>query len=82
MYYKIRTNCSPAPTKDHNGARHSPNKCPDFDLDIDGLHPPRSHTNTAVVSVQEHFTPSEPEVFDSTESQAEDNTARESSDFI
>ena len=28
----------------------------DFDLDIDGPHPPRIHTNTAVVSVQEHFT--------------------------
>ena len=30
---------------------------PDFDPDIDGPHPPRSHTTTAVVSVQEHFTP-------------------------
>ena len=28
----------------------------DFDLDIDGPQPPRSHTNTVVVSVQEHFT--------------------------
>ena len=55
---------------------------PDFDPDIDGPHPPRSHTNTVVVSVQEHFTPSEPEGLDATESQAEDNTARESSDFI
>ena len=54
----------------------------DFDPDIDGPHPPRSHTNTAVVSVQEHFTPSEPEVVDATESQAEDDTAGESSDFI
>ena len=54
----------------------------DFDSDIDGSHPPRSHTNTAVVLVQEHFTPSEPEVLDATESQAEDNTAGESSDFI
>ena len=54
----------------------------DFDPDIDGPHHPRSHTNTAVVSVQEHFTPSEPEVVDATESQAEDNTAGESSDFI
>ena len=26
---------------------------PDFDPDIDGQQPPRSHTNTAVVSVQE-----------------------------
>ena len=55
---------------------------PDFDPDIDGPQPPRSHTNTAVVSVQEHSTPSEPEVLDAAESQAEDNTARESSDFI
>ena len=48
----------------------------DFDPDIDGPHPPRSHTNTVVVSVQEHFTPSEPEILDAAESQAEDNTAR------
>ena len=34
----------------------------DFDLDIDGPHPSRSHTNTAVVLDQEHFTPSEPEI--------------------
>ena len=54
----------------------------DFDPDIDGPHPPRSCTNTVVVSVQEHFTTSEPEVLDAAESQAEDNTARESSDFI
>ena len=55
---------------------------PDFDLDIDGPHPHRSHTNTVVVSVQEHFTPSESEVLDATESQAEDDTAGESSNFI
>ena len=55
---------------------------PGFDLDIDGPHPPRSCTNTVVVSVQEHFTPSEPEVSDATASQAEDNTAGESSPFI
>ena len=54
----------------------------DFDLDIDGPHPPRSHTNTVVVSVHENFTPSEPEVLDAAESQAEDDTARESSNFI
>ena len=35
-----------------------------------------------VVSVQEHFTPSEPEVLDAAEFQAEDNTAAESSNFI
>ena len=54
----------------------------DFDLDIDGPHPPRSWTNTVVVSVQEHFTPSEPEVLGATKSQAEDNTTGESSNFI
>ena len=54
---------------------------PDIDLDTDGPKPPRSHTNTVVVSVQEHFTSPEPEVLDAAESQ-EDNTARESSDFI
>ena len=31
----------------------------DYDPDIDGCHHPRRHTNTAVVSVQDHFTPSE-----------------------
>ena len=50
--------------------------------DIDGPRPPRSHTNTVVVSVQEHFTPLEPDVLDAAESQAEDDTARESSDII
>ena len=29
---------------------------PDYDLDIDGSQPPRRHVNTAVVSVQDHFT--------------------------
>ena len=55
---------------------------PDYDPDIDGLQHPSSHTNTAVVSVQEHFTPSESGILDATESQTEDNTAEESSDFI
>ena len=54
----------------------------DFDQDIDGPHPPRSHTNTAVASVQEHFTPSESDILNVAESQAEDNTAEESSNFI
>ena len=40
----------------------------DYDPDIDGPHPPRSCTNTVVASVQEHFTPSEPEILDATES--------------
>ena len=55
---------------------------PDYDLNIDGPQPPRSHTNTAVVPVQEHFTPSESEILDAAESQAGDDTADESSDFI
>ena len=54
----------------------------DYDPDIDGPQPPRHRTNTVVVSVQEHFTPSEPEILDAAESQAEDDAARESSDFI
>ena len=55
---------------------------PDFDPNIDGQHPSRSHTNTAVVSVQEHFIPSKPGFSNATASQAEDNTAGESSAFI
>ena len=35
-----------------------------------------------VVSVPDHFTPSESEILDATESQAEDDTAEESSNFI
>ena len=50
-------------------------------LDIDGPHPARSHTNTVVVSVQEHFTPLEPDVLDAAESQAEDDTTGESPNF-
>ena len=37
---------------------------PDFDPDIDGPNPPRTHNNTVVVSVQEHLTSPEPEVSD------------------
>ena len=55
---------------------------PDYDLDIDGPQPPRRHTNTVVVSVQEHFTPSGSEILDATESQVGDNTADKSSNFI
>ena len=54
----------------------------DYDPDIDGPHPPRRCTNTVVVSVQEHFAPSESETLDATGSQAEDNTAGESPTFI
>ena len=55
---------------------------PDYDPDINGPHPLRRRTNTAVVSVQDHFTTSESEILDVAESQAEDDTAEESSDFI
>ena len=55
---------------------------PDFDPDIDGPNLPRTHNNTAVVSVQEHLTPSEPEVLDATDFKAEEDTARESGLYI
>ena len=45
---------------------------PNFDLDIDGPNPPRTHNNTAVVSVQEHSTSPEPDVSDATNFQEED----------
>ena len=48
---------------------------PDHDLDIDGHQHPRRHTNTAVVSVQDHFPLSESEILDAAESQAKDRTA-------
>ena len=55
---------------------------PDYDPDIDGPPTPRRHVNTAVVSVQDHFTPSESEILDVTESQAEDYSAEGSPDPI
>ena len=55
---------------------------PDFDLDINGPKPPRLHKNTVGVPVQEHLSPTKPEVVDAAEFQAEDDTARESSNFI
>ena len=55
---------------------------PDYDPDIDEPHPPRRHTNTAVVSVQEHFAPSESRTLDAAGLQVEDDTADKSSDFI
>ena len=55
---------------------------PDYDPDIDGPQHPRRHVNTAVVSVQDHFTLSESEILDVTESQAEDHTTEESTDPI
>ena len=54
----------------------------DYDPDIDGPPTPRRHVNTAVVSVQDHFTPSEPDILDVAESQAEDYSAEESPDSI
>ena len=44
----------------------------DFDPDIDRPNPPRTHNNTAVVSVQEHLTSPEPEVSDARNFQEED----------
>ena len=55
---------------------------PDYNLDIDGPQPPRRHGNTTVVSVQDHFTQSESEILDVTESQAEHHTTQESADPI
>ena len=49
-----------------------PINAPDFDPDIDGPNPPRTHNNTAILSVQEHLTSPEPEVSDSTNFQEED----------
>ena len=54
----------------------------DYDPDIDGPQPPRRQVNTAVVSVQDHFTPSESEILDVTDSQAEDHTTEESTNPI
>ena len=45
---------------------------------IDSPQSPRRHVNTAVVSVQDHFTPSESEILDVAESQAEDYSEEES----
>ena len=53
----------------------------DFDPDIDGPNPPRTHNNTAVVSVQEYLTSPEPEVSDATDFQ-EENTARDPPNFL
>ena len=54
----------------------------DYDPDIDGPQHSRKQTNTAVVSVQDNFTPSESEILEVAESQAEDHTAEESPDPI
>ena len=54
----------------------------DYDSDIDGPQPHRRHVNTAAVSVQDHFIPSESEILNVTESQAEDHSTEESIDPI
>ena len=54
---------------------------PNVDLDIDGPNPPRTHNNTAEVSVQEYLTSPEPEVSDATDFQEED-TPRDPPDFL
>ena len=46
------------------------------------INPSRRHVNTAVVSVQDHFAPSESEILDVTESQAEDHTTEKSANPI
>ena len=51
----------------------------DYDLDIDSSQPPRRQV---VVSVQDHFTPSDSEISDVTELQAEDHSTEESSNPI
>ena len=43
----------------------------DFDLDIEGPNPPRTHNNTVVVSVQQHLTSPKPEVSDAANFQEE-----------
>ena len=50
----------------------------DYDPDIDSPQLPKSHVNTAVVSVQDHFTPSDSETLDVTELLAEDHSTEES----
>ena len=62
-------------TMDHDRVQLN---APDYDPDIDGPQPLKRHVNTAVVSVQNHFIPSESEILDVTESQAEDHSAEES----
>ena len=66
-------------TMDHNRVQLN---TPDYDPDIDGPQTPRRHVNTTAVSVQDHFTPSESEILDVAESQAEDYSAEESTNPI
>ena len=55
---------------------------PDYDPDIDSPQLPTSHVNTAVVSVQDHFIPSDSQISDVAESEAENHSTEESSDPI
>ena len=54
----------------------------DYDPDIDSPQHHRRHVNTAVVSVQDHFTLSDSEISDVAESQAKDHSTEESSATI
>ena len=54
----------------------------DFDVETDGPNPPRTRNNTAEVSLQQHLTPPEPEALVAADFQAENDTARESSNSI
>ena len=54
----------------------------DYNPDIDSPQLPRRHANTAEVSVQDHFTPSDSETSDVAESQAEDPSTEEPSNPI
>ena len=62
-------------TMDHDRVQLN---APDYNPDIDSPQPPSRHVNTAVVSVQDHFTPLDSEILDFTESQAEDHSMEES----
>ena len=66
-------------TMDHDRVQLN---APDYNLDTDGPQHHRRHVNTAVVSVQDHFTPSDSEISDVAESQAEDHSTEESSTTI
>ena len=79
LHYQTRTNCTRVTKTDHNRVQLN---APDYNPDIDGPQPPRRHVSTAVMSVQDHFTPSESEILDVVESQAEDHTTEESADPI
>ena len=66
-------------TMDHNRVQLN---ALDYDPDIDGPPTPRRQVNTAVVSVQDHFTQPESDILDVAESQVEDYSAEVSPDSI